>query len=229
MWTAKHKWTRAAIDHERDEFFETRVTGHPDIWTALRSATEWLQRGQRADRDMAQGILDAAAITVPTGDLVNGAYDSLGNFYHMPEVVISDPQNIILEVGDPIKDVPRLEGAPCGLDDEEEEVEKRREEKGKGVFKKENMIRVRARLSDRGNMDVVIQLDKEQRVKSLVRKIKDEAAVGAQIDDVYRCSCWKQITKAVKIAYLGRILSEGDTLQAQGWQEGHVINVLVLR
>lgn len=31
----------------------------------------------------------------------------------------------------------------------------------------------------------------------------------------------------MKIAYLGKILKDGETLQAQGWREGHVVNALV--
>ena len=31
----------------------------------------------------------------------------------------------------------------------------------------------------------------------------------------------------VKIAYMGKILKDGETLQAQGWREGHVVNALV--
>ena len=31
----------------------------------------------------------------------------------------------------------------------------------------------------------------------------------------------------VKIAYMGKILKDGETLQAQGWHEGHVVNALV--
>ena len=32
----------------------------------------------------------------------------------------------------------------------------------------------------------------------------------------------------IRIAYLGRILDEKQTLQKQGWKEGHVVNALVL-
>lgn len=31
----------------------------------------------------------------------------------------------------------------------------------------------------------------------------------------------------IKIAYMGKILKDGETLQAQGWREGHVVNALV--
>ena len=31
----------------------------------------------------------------------------------------------------------------------------------------------------------------------------------------------------VRIAYMGKMLKESESLHAQGWQEGHVVNALV--
>lgn len=33
----------------------------------------------------------------------------------------------------------------------------------------------------------------------------------------------------VKIAYMGKILKDGESLQTQGWREGHVVNALVFQ
>ncbi len=46
------------------------------------------------DIETAQGILDAAGITLPTGNLVDGCYDEAGNLYRLSEVVVSDPINV---------------------------------------------------------------------------------------------------------------------------------------
>ena len=43
---------------------------------------------------------------------------------------------------------------------------------------------------------------------------------------ILRCLQLPDVGK-VKIAYLGKVLKEGETLMAQGWQEGHVVNALV--
>lgn len=119
----------------------------------------------------AQGVLDAAGITVPTGHLTNGAYDEMGNFYHMPEHVIADPDNVV--TADEVRvDVPKDEEEIS-----EDEMERRREEKGKGVLKKGDTVKVTARLSDRGGADVVVMLSKEQNVRVLVRKVHEEAGV----------------------------------------------------
>ena len=125
----------------------------------------------------AQGILDASAVTIPTGDLANGAYDEMGNFYQIPEQVISDPANMVLGS----QDIPagKTEGTKTGEETDEDEVERRREEKGKGVLKNGDSVKVRARLSDRGGPDVIVVLGKEQNVRVLVRRVQEEAGVSS--------------------------------------------------
>lgn len=126
-----------------------------------------------ADGDIvtAQSILDAAAITVPTGDLRNGAYDEAGNLYQLPEHVISDPDNLVLD-----QEIKNGETSNDVTDDDEE-LERKREEKGKAVLKKSDMVKVKARLSDRGGPDVVVAIGKDQFVRILVRRIQEEANV----------------------------------------------------
>jgi len=206
VWTAKKQWNRSQLDRERQEFFDTRVTGHTEIWATLKVVVGLLADG---DISTAQSIVDAAAITIPTGDLRNGAYDEAGNLYQMPEHVISDPQNVVL---DHQEDIKKGEVSNEATDDDEA-IERKREEKGKSVLKTGDMIKVRARLSDRGGPDVVIHLGKDQVVRMLVRRVQEEANVTGN--------------GKVKIAYMGKVLKDGETLQAQGWREGHVVNALV--
>ncbi len=168
MWTAKRQWTRSELARERQEFFDTRVTGHVEIWATLKSVVELLADGDIAT---AQTILDAAAITVPTGDLKNGAYDEAGNLYQMPEHVISDPKNLVLD-----QEIKKGE-TPNDVTDDEEELERKREEKGKAVLKTGDMVKVKARLSDRGGPDIVVAIGKDQAVRILVRRIQEEANV----------------------------------------------------
>jgi Ubiquitin-binding domain len=42
--------------------------------------------------------------------------------------------------------------------------------------------------------------------------------------------CHQQVSPSlhIRLAYLGKILNERDTLEAQGWKEGHVINAMVV-
>ncbi|MCJ1314270.1 hypothetical protein MMC25_007950 [Agyrium rufum] len=221
VWRSKRRtWTRREIDREREEFFDTRVTGRPEIWGALRIVVGLVAEGEI---DTAQGILDASGVTVPTGDLINGVYDEHGNLYHLPEVVASYPDNMVEEEkstvvgeedgdGEDDDDDPDDDGLP-GEQISEEEKERRREEKGKTVLKSGEGIKVRARLSDRGGPDVVVEVAKEQTVRFLIRRIQSEVGIPGK--------------GKIRLAYLGKILKENESLSAQGWREGHVVNALV--
>ena len=186
MWDGKHKytrslpgpssrrkvWSRRSLEHEREVFFETQTTGAQEIWGTLRVATELLRQG---DIGTAQTIVDAAEVTVPYGDLAYGVFDSQGQFYQMPEWAIADPA----EVHDCDPDDSSGEEQKSGKDSEDSEI--RRDVKGKGVMRASETFEVRARLSDRGGpgADVCIQLGKEDNVKILVRRIKEEASVSS--------------------------------------------------
>ncbi|KAI9758156.1 MAG: calcium channel protein [Chaenotheca gracillima] len=218
-WTSKKSWTRQQLDREREEFFDTQVSGRPESWNAVHMAIETMQ----TDLETAQTILDAAGITVPTGqylsgirDLINGVYDEFGNYYQIPEHCISDPTNLASSTS--TDDEPTTGSKAASLKDaisdaEEEEIARRREEKGKGVVHAAEMYSVRARLSDRGGPDVIISLGKEQTIRVLTRRVQEEAGIVGR--------------NKVKIAYMGKILKEGQTLPGQGWQKGHVVNALV--
>ena len=104
---------------------------------------------------------------------MNGAYDEVGNFYQMPEHIISDPTNVVLLSRD---DAANSGSAPEESSDDD--AERRREEKGKTVLKSGDTIRVKARLSDRGGPDMVISLGKEQSLRVLIRRIQEEANVS---------------------------------------------------
>ncbi|KZF26375.1 hypothetical protein L228DRAFT_235456 [Xylona heveae TC161] len=202
VWTSKRPWSRPDLELERQEFFDTRVTGQPDIWRALRMAIEIMP----TELDTAQGILDAAGITLPTGDLADGAYDERGNLYQMPEHVVVDPVNL---VSDMEKTSARVAKADAETVEESDALSGKQEEKGETA----GTYTVRARLSDRGGRDVLVTLTKEQKVEALAKKIQEEA----QLHDKVK----------VRIAYMGHILKEGRTLYEQGWKDGHVVNALV--
>jgi hypothetical protein len=132
----------------------------------------------------AQSILLAADITLPTGDLAQGAYDALGNYYSLPEQVVSDPANVLYRpgadsgFGDTKADLAASdETVEEGGADDEEEAERRREEKGKGVLNVRDQIMVRARLSE-GAFDVNISVGKGDNVRSIARRVADEAKVS---------------------------------------------------
>ncbi|KAJ5682244.1 hypothetical protein N7462_005409 [Penicillium macrosclerotiorum] len=227
IWYSKRRiWSRIELDRERREFFETRVTGRPEVWAALSTAITLMQGGDLAT---AQSIVDAAGVTVPTGDLCEGCYDEQGVLYRLPQCIVSDPENM-KKAASPTTEATRPEDADRDEDDTEamsdgklatddasgdelitEDAERRRDEKGK--TSERDLIRVQARLSDRGGPDLVLLVGKNQSVGFLARKIQQEAAIPSP--------------RRVRIAYLGHILKEHESLPEQGWQRGHVINALI--
>ncbi|KAG0154943.1 putative ubiquitin domain protein [Penicillium digitatum] len=227
MWRSKRRtWTRAQLDHERIEFFETRVTGRPEIWAAVSTAISLIRSG---DLVTAQSIIDAAGITVPTGDLCEGCYDEQGVLYRVPQCVVSDPENMVPSssrtasedggsAGYEEPDAGTLSDGKLATDDVSgdelvlQDVERRREEKGK--TRERDLIRVCARLSDRGGPDILLSVSKVQTVGFLAKKVHQEAKL--------------QDDRRVRIAYLGHFLNEREPLVDQGWKTGHVVNALVV-
>lgn len=192
VWTSKRRWTRAGLDAERAAFFDTRVTGRQEVWGALHAALQvlWDPVGAGGEDGAgglatAQSIIDAAEITLPTGDLARGAYDGLGNYYAFHEWVVSDPENLVEEgdEGSEVSEVGELEREDVkGTGVEEREVEgeeavRRREEKGKGVVDVRDLITVYARLSENAR-DIKVCVAKSESVRSVARKVLEESGVS---------------------------------------------------
>lgn len=129
--------------------------------------------------------------------MIHGAYDESGTRYELPEYCVSTPRNMILSSSD-AEELSRNVGHVTDSEDENddlEEVEKRRHDKGKRVIHgDEKIYRVIARLSDRGgpDADIPIVFEQGQPVKYIIREILEKGNVASQD---YR----------VKIAYLGRM------------------------
>ncbi|PNS19910.1 Acetolactate synthase small subunit, mitochondrial [Sphaceloma murrayae] len=169
-------WTAAQLAREREAFFDTRVTGDPAVWNALRIICEMLRAG---DVSGAQGVMDAVGLTCPTGRIKSekpgrgtgrdgerrrgGVFDEQGRGYEIPGWVVSDPEDL-----DNTTEVMAAGEKEVGSGDESEE-----EEKGKG--REGQVVQVRARLSDKG-VDVVVEVGVEQKVRVVVRKVQEQSA-----------------------------------------------------
>ena len=190
-WTAQNRaWTRRQLAVEREEFFDTRVTGRPEIWQTIHVALQVLWDPVSEDSlddeppsglATAQSILSAAEISLPTGDLVNGAYDALGNLYQLPESVVSDPTNVVDDGPLRAKGEISATGDDDSADDhvtigDDEDTQRRREEKGKGVVDLREQLQLRARLSENGR-DVQITMSKSESVRSIARRLAEETGV----------------------------------------------------
>ncbi|KAI1260558.1 ubiquitin domain-containing protein [Xylariaceae sp. FL1019] len=232
-WIATDRaWTRNHLDQQRIEFFDTRVTGRPEVWQVIRGALEvlWGADSSESSSDetisnsadalaTAQSILTAAEVTLPTGDLANGVYDSLGNYYSLPEWIVSDPTNIAEDSRAQSKSTKKndkaeddLTGEDTAEEPDQDEARQRREEKGKEVVNVKNLVKVRARLSE-NYPDVTIRIDADATVRSLAKKIADESFLPP--------------SKRIRVAYMGKIIKENSTLESQGWQKDHIVNAFV--
>ena len=170
------------------------------------------------DLAAAQGIIDAAAITLPTGHLEQGAYDERGVLYRLPEPIVSDPTNVVDDdqetvIGDDaISKNIEAGGLAVPVQPSTNNLDQEKVDKGKDAVERDAM-KVRCRLSDRGGPDTIVLVGQNQPASVLVRRLRSEATIAS--------------SSRVKIVYFGRILDEAKTLEDQGWQQGHVVQVLV--
>ena len=122
-WAPKdRRWKQSELDTERSSFWDTRVSARPEIWASLHLVCSELisipvkavcspdgheddgrMIGAREKLRNAQAIIDAAGITLPTGDLVDGAYDGWGNHYTLPVWVVAQPDGLVEGEG-PVED-----------------------------------------------------------------------------------------------------------------------------
>ena len=214
-WTSIDRtWTRPQLQRERQEFFETRVTGRPEIWSALKTVTELIRTHDLVE---AQGILDAAAITLPMGELERGAYDERGMLYKLPEHIVADPLNTIVDDGETVvgemSPSKKLETKNSFLSAPIPDLATdEKADKGKDAIEKD-AVKVKCRLSDRGGPDTIVLLGKTQPVSVLIRRLRSEASIPSSTN--------------VRLVYFGKILKENQTLEEQSWQTGHVVQALV--
>lgn len=185
MWTSSRTrpWSRREIDRERVEFFDTRVTGRPEVWQSIHAALVLLWDGDPDGLINAQALLMAAEVTVPSGDLTGQVYDSLGALYSIPEHVVSDPTNIgEEEEGEEAErdDYEREDGE--GSEETTESIRaRRREDKGKAVQRPESeLLRVQVRLSD-GRPDLFMKVGRDESIRSLQRRILDDSSVSISL------------------------------------------------
>lgn len=185
-WTSRDRtWTKRELASERIEFFDTRVTGRPEVWQTIHGALGVLwepnaQEDGSSGLATAQMILSAAEISLPTGDLANGVYDALGNYYQLPEWVVADPRNVTTEPDDGAKGELSIAGEETTAEEEmseDEDMERRRKEKGKEVIDVEKQIPLRARLSENGK-DIALKVGESETAKNVARRIAEDAGVS---------------------------------------------------
>ncbi|KAF2234571.1 hypothetical protein EV356DRAFT_145990 [Viridothelium virens] len=224
-------WRRRVLAQQRAEFFDTQTGGREEVWAVVRFACEAMREAVNADSvglvggegegdgeggkagggvggvglADAQGILDAAGLTCPSGRMRDGVYDAQGNRYVIPNWVVRDPEDVV--------------------DDEEgEEGEEKEEvvrvEKGKGRMVEEEqvgdkIVTVKIRRSD-PETNYKVRLGKGQSVGTLIQHFREEAQLPADVN--------------IRIFFLGKQMSETKSLAAQTegrWRDGDVVIAFV--
>lgn len=166
----------------------------------------------------AQGILDAAGITLPTGYLEDGAFDERGQLYSVPATVLSNPSNMLDDDNDTVIAKEETLSKDLDLDTSDSRhlshytTAEEKLDKGKDAMEKD-AVSVKCRLSDRGGPDVIVHIGPSQPTKKLVRRLRSEANLS--------------LSTKIRLAYMGKVLDESLSLDSQGWQQGHVVQVLV--
>jgi hypothetical protein len=183
-------WTRARLEQERTDWWDTQVTGSAEIWGAIRIAAQHLQKGEVAE---AQTMLDATGCTCPNGMLWKGVYGPTGVLYKAPEWLFVEPEGLAEE------------GEEEGKDDEDDErgsgvreaggaasqvpgaAEVEADEGAELEAEKDETAAVRIRTSH-DQKDVTVHIRQRETVGAIVQKLKQQIEVRS-IHPISHLSC----------------------------------------
>lgn len=214
-------WTRSQLEAQRAEFFDTRVTGIPEAWQALREVCQLVRRAGRAEMADAQALLDASGLTCPHGRIARGRstrdrsvkggiYDEAGNRYDIPDWVLADPEDTVEDEGE--KEIDSGGAADGESDDEGAGAPESHPQRHKGKERARDIgevVHLRARLSDRST-DVVVEVGMLEPIGVVTERIREQARV-----------------QRVQLMYLGHKLADGTLLGECGWKKDDVLNAMV--
>lgn len=171
MYVSKNTWTPSRLERERRDFFDTRVSGRPEAWNCIRTASELFREG---DVSTAQTMMNASSLTVPTGDMVEGVYDSTGAYYQLPDWTIADPSNLQQSGETEVKD--DISALKADALTETDQARKNEKGKGKAPTLGEG-VALKARLSDRAT-DINLTVLKTDTIGEIIERVRAESGVS---------------------------------------------------
>lgn len=201
-WTSDQPITMSNLLRLRKEFWETAASygGSPEIWNALQLVLETIPKSLVT----AQAIINTAGIILPTGDLIDGSYDERGFYYFIPPYIFSEPTNLILETSE--KTINDNLTSAIKVNKEMELNELHNSE-----IKDKHSIEIVVRLSDTSK-DISIKIDSKDSIANMKQHVARVAG----------------IKKPMHFFLLGKMLSDEKSLIDQGWQEGRIVQALIL-
>ncbi|KAK6344474.1 hypothetical protein TWF696_008110 [Orbilia brochopaga] len=232
----RHEWTHDVnnkgrppthhkLEQMREEFWYTRVTGREEVWRTVKTVVEILQEDDSDDALLtAREILHAAEITVPSGDLVNAAYDIFGNKYKFPNYVLSNPTNMSLTPPDsPSKESLHSSGSSYKSTDTSKNA--RRESKGKEVDVSETTTEVIVRDPRTAPLTAIFRMSMNGKDHAIrfwpdenVRDIAERLIASADID---------RRTHRLKLILGGHELKDDQTLVNQRWEPKKITTAIM--
>jgi len=211
-WSSTTPMTRNQLIQQRDMFWETEPTysGRREIWQALKSICE------NDDRSLAQAIFESANIYCPTGNLTEGCYDELGNFYVIPNYCLADPSNLIQDdeertLANAMKSSPSLTGSddkiekPASLDESQHSLGS----STSALFPK---------------IDLTVRLSTGQDLHIPISKLDN---IGVVRNRLYNLANLNKDEKKVKFFYLGKLLEDKTMIQDLKLHNHALIQALV--
>ncbi|KAI6656690.1 Squalene synthase [Oopsacas minuta] len=161
VWEGGTDVTRDTLEEKRIEFWETAPAfgGQEEVWSALRSATEFAERG---DYSMAQAIIDGVGIILPNGYL-SQSYDERGHQYVIPNYCLARPKS------------PRRHAYDPGLSPSRKYITEDEE------LKIELDTKIRIRLD--GRKDIKLEVNSEDTIISCKRRLSlvENVSVSSQL------------------------------------------------
>ncbi|KAI4643200.1 uncharacterized protein J4E79_011362 [Alternaria viburni] len=197
-------WTRSRLEKEREDWWDTQVTGSEQIWGAIRLVAQHLQAAQLQE---AQTMLDVSDCTCPTGLLWRGVYDATGVQYKVPEWVVVEPEGLAEEDGMDDKDLAGDASASAVQETVEDTLA---DDSG-------SLIRVKVRTShDQRDHQVVMRM--RDSIATIIEKLKKQAKLDPSL--------------VIRLAYGGRIYEPNDVLEANArWNfaNNYILTALVFQ
>ncbi|KAK8878786.1 ubiquitin domain-containing protein [Apiospora arundinis] len=249
-WVAKNRtWTRAQLVRERKDFFDTRVTGRPEIWQTIHAALEVLWEADAAATTAASAASARTATEEATNDNeeVRGEPESDDTALATAQSILKAAE-VTLPTGnlangvydalgtyyalpewivcDPVNVVEGQGADPADpkaeedLTGGEETAEDNDDEEA--LRRREEKGKAVADVRDL----VKIRARLSENSRDLILTVGTSESVRSVIRKIKE-EANLPASKGVRLSYMGKILKENTSLFDQGFQKGHVVNAFV--